>query len=155
MSLRSFVRLLAAAAAAVALAAAGTAAAAADGDAAEVKIDADTTTTAAAAAASAAAGAGFGAKVLSSDGFVCGDAEQRPGACLLEWVRFHGVGGATALVTFLCVLCTLFSTLRTQISRSICNFTHYRRWAPTISPLSATPPPPTRSAAAASSVLLA
>jgi hypothetical protein len=32
------------------------------------------------------------------------------------------VGGASALVTFICVLCTL----RTQTSRSICNFTHYR-----------------------------
>jgi hypothetical protein len=31
------------------------------------------------------------------------------------------VGGASALVTFSCVLCTL----RTQISRSICNFTQY------------------------------
>jgi hypothetical protein len=33
----------------------------------------------------------------------------------------EAVGGASALVTFICVLCTL----RTQISRSICNFTHY------------------------------
>jgi hypothetical protein len=31
------------------------------------------------------------------------------------------VGSASALVTFICVLCPL----RTQISRSICNFTHY------------------------------
>jgi hypothetical protein len=31
------------------------------------------------------------------------------------------LGGASALVTLNCVLCTL----RTQISQSICNFTHY------------------------------
>jgi hypothetical protein len=31
------------------------------------------------------------------------------------------LGGASALVTFICVLCTL----RTQLSRSICNFTLY------------------------------
>jgi hypothetical protein len=41
-------------------------------------------------------------------------AEARDDACFQ-------VGGANALVTFICVLCTL----RTQISRSICNFTHY------------------------------
>jgi hypothetical protein len=31
------------------------------------------------------------------------------------------VGGASALMTFMCALCTL----RAQISRFICNFTHY------------------------------
>jgi hypothetical protein len=33
----------------------------------------------------------------------------------------HLVGSTNALVTFICLLCTL----RTQISRSICNYTHY------------------------------
>ena len=37
-----------------------------------------------------------------------------------EDVAAH-VGGASALVTFICVLCTL----RTQILRSICNSAHY------------------------------
>jgi hypothetical protein len=51
------------------------------------------------------------------------------GYCDPEAKRIHDldvaasgfVGGATALVTFLCVLCTL----RTKISRSICTFTHH------------------------------
>jgi hypothetical protein len=35
------------------------------------------------------------------------------------------LGSASALVTLICVLCTL------RISRSICNFTHFRvHWAP-------------------------
>jgi hypothetical protein len=38
---------------------------------------------------------------------------------LCPW--YKSVGGATALMTFICVLCTL----RSKISRSICNFTHY------------------------------
>jgi hypothetical protein len=40
---------------------------------------------------------------------------------LKERVMNIAVGNASALVTFICVLCTLC----TQISRSICNFTHY------------------------------
>jgi hypothetical protein len=35
--------------------------------------------------------------------------------------RLRTVGIASALVTFICVICSL----RTQISRTMCNFTHY------------------------------
>jgi bisphosphoglycerate-independent phosphoglycerate mutase (AlkP superfamily) len=40
----------------------------------------------------------------------------------IEHLKHFIVGGASVLVTFICVLCTL----RTQISPSICTFTHYR-----------------------------
>jgi hypothetical protein len=39
---------------------------------------------------------------------------------LIQFI-IHAVGGASARMTFICVFCTL----RAQISRSICNFTHY------------------------------
>jgi hypothetical protein len=63
--------------------------------------------------------------------------EQDDAAAAVDALRIYLVGGASVLVTFMCVPCTV----RPKISRSICNFTSYSQnahWPPPALP------PPTR-----------